>query len=191
VTLPNKLTSLRIVLIIPFLIFLEAGTRSLPFFHNLATVIFIFACLTDVLDGWLARRNHQQSYLGSIIDPLADKLLTWTALIGLTFLSGIGSNLAIPIWFFCIVLFRDVLLALTLSIGFYKTKRFLIKPNRTGKYTAFFLMSLIVMHLFGIQSTSLAVVQVITTGLIALSLLHYAALAWSTLQSTKRSVTHK
>ena len=70
--IPNILTFLRIVLI-PFFILLF----YLPFrgSHVLAAIIFIFAAMTDWLDGYLARSLGQVSRLGTFLDPVADKLI--------------------------------------------------------------------------------------------------------------------
>ncbi|OIZ99344.1 CDP-diacylglycerol--glycerol-3-phosphate 3-phosphatidyltransferase [Rickettsiella grylli] len=77
-SIPNILTFLRILLI-PFFILLF----YLPFrgSHIVAALIFIFAAMTDWLDGYLARSWDQVSKLGSFLDPVADKLMVITALI--------------------------------------------------------------------------------------------------------------
>lgn len=77
-SIPNLLTLLRIVLI-PVLVVVF----YLPFrWHNeVATAIFVIAALTDLLDGYLARRLGQVSPLGAFLDPVADKLMVAIALI--------------------------------------------------------------------------------------------------------------
>ena len=76
-TVPTWLTLLRIALI-PVL----AAVFYLPYgWTNFATAaVFIFASLTDWLDGWIARRYHQFSAFGAFLDPVADKLMVATAL---------------------------------------------------------------------------------------------------------------
>lgn len=77
-SIPNLLTLLRILLI-PVLVivfFLPVSWRN-----ELATVIFVVAALTDLLDGYLARRLGQVSPLGAFLDPVADKLMVAVALI--------------------------------------------------------------------------------------------------------------
>ena len=76
---PNSLTILRVALIPFFVIFMLAdlGTAG----KYIALVIFIIASLTDMLDGYLARKNHQVTNFGKFMDPLADKLLVCSALI--------------------------------------------------------------------------------------------------------------
>lgn len=77
--LPNKLTMLRIILIPVFVILFEAN--SLPNNMIWALVVFAIAAITDQLDGHLARKNNQVTNFGKLADPLADKLLTISALI--------------------------------------------------------------------------------------------------------------
>ena len=78
INLPNILTLGRIILILPF---------AMLFFHGSAVTrwealaLFVLAAVTDWLDGHLARRLHQESALGRMMDPIADKLLVTTAII--------------------------------------------------------------------------------------------------------------
>lgn len=101
VNLPNALTLGRL-LVVPFLALLlvldgaSAGTRTL------AAGLFVLACLTDVVDGWLARSRGQVTDFGIMADPIADKALVATALVGLSLL-GI-----LPWWATAVVLGREV-----------------------------------------------------------------------------------
>ncbi len=63
----------------------------------LAAVVFIAASLTDALDGWLARRNRQESTFGKLMDPLADKLLITAALVSLVALDRVSPGVAMVI----------------------------------------------------------------------------------------------
>src|SRR3989344_463756 len=75
---PNVLTMLRIVLIPLFVV---AYFWPRPWGRELATVLFIFAALTDWLDGYLARKLGQYSHFGAFLDPVADKLMIAAALV--------------------------------------------------------------------------------------------------------------
>ncbi len=72
---PNKLTLLRVIMVPVFIWAITSG------FNIAAIVIFVLAAITDQLDGHLARKNNQVTTFGKLMDPLADKILTISALI--------------------------------------------------------------------------------------------------------------
>ncbi|SMP12142.1 CDP-diacylglycerol--glycerol-3-phosphate 3-phosphatidyltransferase [Desulfurobacterium pacificum] len=78
-TFPNFLTLLR-VLLIPFIVFFVVHK-----FYIVALSLFVFAALTDFLDGYVARRFKSVTSLGMLLDPVADKLLTSSTLISLAY----------------------------------------------------------------------------------------------------------
>lgn len=78
--LPNKLTLLRIVLIIPFVIFMLL-TDYTDWTKWIALILFCAASITDALDGHIARRDNLITNFGKFMDPLADKLLVCSALV--------------------------------------------------------------------------------------------------------------
>ncbi|MFR8172281.1 MAG: CDP-diacylglycerol--glycerol-3-phosphate 3-phosphatidyltransferase [Marvinbryantia sp.] len=97
--LPNKLTTLRMILIIPFVICMLVGkSGNLRF---LALAIFVIASMTDWLDGYLARKNHLVTNFGKFMDPLADKLLVSAAMICLVELGRL------PAWIVIIIISRE------------------------------------------------------------------------------------
>ncbi|WP_347550318.1 CDP-diacylglycerol--glycerol-3-phosphate 3-phosphatidyltransferase [Pseudalkalibacillus hwajinpoensis] len=108
--LPNKITVSRIFLIPVFLIFLLApiplgeteiaGTVLLNS-HLIATAIFIFASVTDWIDGYIARKHNLVTNLGKFLDPLADKLLVTSAFVSLVELG------AAPAWIIVVILSRE------------------------------------------------------------------------------------
>ena len=78
--LPNKLTILRVILIVPFVLFMllsEFGDWQ----KWIALVLFCAASVTDWLDGYIARRDNLVTNFGKFMDPLADKLLVCSALV--------------------------------------------------------------------------------------------------------------
>lgn len=77
--LPNKITIARVCMIPFFLVFLLVD--NIPYGKYIAAAIFIVACLTDALDGYLARKHNLVTNFGKFMDPLADKLLVCSALI--------------------------------------------------------------------------------------------------------------
>ena len=106
VTVPNLLTIFRMVLIPVF--------ASLLFYQKfvLALVVFVIAGITDGLDGLLARRFDQKSQLGTILDPIADKMMLVTSFVVLSmksvFPQPVPSHLPIPFWVTIAVISRDV-----------------------------------------------------------------------------------
>ena len=76
--IPNLLTLFRIFLIPVLILFY---LLPLPFGNLIVTVIFVIAGVTDLLDGYLARRLNQRSRFGAFLDPVADKLIVTTALV--------------------------------------------------------------------------------------------------------------
>ncbi|BBF42094.1 CDP-diacylglycerol--glycerol-3-phosphate 3-phosphatidyltransferase [Lachnospiraceae bacterium KM106-2] len=77
--LPNKITLARVFMIPFFVVFLLLDT--IPYHNFIALVIFSVACITDAVDGHIARKNNLVTNFGKFIDPLADKLLVSSALI--------------------------------------------------------------------------------------------------------------
>jgi cardiolipin synthase (CMP-forming) len=121
VTLPNVLTILRMVLIPIFV--------SLLFYQRFVTAlaVFVVAGATDGLDGLLARRFDQQSQLGTILDPIADKLMLVTAFVVLSmrgvFPQPLTKHLPVPFWVTVAVISRDVFIivgaaAINIMTGF-------------------------------------------------------------------------
>lgn len=109
---PNKLTMLRIILIPVFIILLAFNWTNLgdiyvandliPMNHVLATVVFIVASLTDLLDGKIARKYNLVSNFGKFADTLADKMLVMTAFIFL-----VSFKMA-PAWVVAIIVCREL-----------------------------------------------------------------------------------
>ncbi|MBE7021659.1 MAG: CDP-diacylglycerol--glycerol-3-phosphate 3-phosphatidyltransferase [Ruminococcaceae bacterium] len=100
---PNKLTLLRVLLVPVFMIFMLY--EWVPYSRLVGAVIFMLASLTDWLDGYLARKNHQVTNFGKIMDPLADKMLTTAALLCLT-----AEGTASP-WISAIILTREFIVS--------------------------------------------------------------------------------
>ena len=74
--LPNRLTMIRFILAIPFIIFLQYSDSSKYglIFRLISLVIFVIASLTDFFDGYIARKYNLITDFGKIMDPLADKI---------------------------------------------------------------------------------------------------------------------
>ena len=81
--LPNRLTMIRFILAVPFIIFLQESdsTKYGLIFRLISLVIFVIASLTDFFDGYIARKYNLITDFGKIMDPLADKILVISALV--------------------------------------------------------------------------------------------------------------
>lgn len=97
-TIPNILSFLRLLMVPVFLAVIIGGQ------DGYALLVLVISSVTDFLDGQIARRFHQVSRLGQLLDPAADRLFIFAALIGLA-LRGV-----IPWWLFAAIVARDVLL---------------------------------------------------------------------------------
>lgn len=87
--LPNKITIFRVILIPIFVVLLMVD--SIPYNNFLALAVFCIACITDFLDGYIARKYKLVTNFGKFMDPLADKVLVCTALILLIELGKVSS----------------------------------------------------------------------------------------------------
>ena len=97
--LPNKLTIARVIAVPVFVILYKIGWIW-P-----AGIVYILACLTDTADGYIARKQHITSNFGKIMDPLADKVLVYSA-----FCIFIEDHI-IPSWMLMVILAREFIVA--------------------------------------------------------------------------------
>ena len=133
--LPNILTFFRIFLV-PFIAY-----TLLHRLWTIALILFSVAAITDALDGYLARKWHQQTKLGAYLDPLADKFLITACYAVLVFAPVEG--LHIPGWFLSIVLVKELaLLVGAVYWGIWK-QEIEVKPSWLGK-AAMFVQSILV-----------------------------------------------
>ncbi len=135
-TTATYITLVRILLIPVFVGFAVYYARSVRIHEpdeNLriaAIATFAIAALSDLLDGWVARRFNQQSRLGAILDPLADKLLLLAAVITLSFSEWPAP---LPLWFVIVVLTREFLSIAGAFLVDHVAGKVNIKPHWTGK----------------------------------------------------------
>ena len=103
-TVPNALSVMRLLLVPVFLILL------LQQYNLAALLVLVFASASDWFDGFLARKPNQETKLGAMLDPAADRLYIFATLLGL----AVNGN--IPAWLAVVVIGRDVILAITYPI---------------------------------------------------------------------------
>lgn len=123
--IPNLITLLRLFLL-PFMFYFLLKDTSSDFI--IAMVLLGIAYFSDTLDGYFARRLHQESDLGKILDPLVDKVAIGAVAIYTLIYKGF------PLWALILVLAKDILIVLG---GWYlvKKRKIVPRPNRWGKYT--------------------------------------------------------
>ena len=97
--LPNTLTTIRMILIVPFVMIMQIAPDGNGRFAALA--IFIIASMTDFLDGYIARKNHLVTNFGKFMDPLADKLRVSAAMICLVSMDRL------PAWMVIVIISRE------------------------------------------------------------------------------------
>jgi len=141
--LPNAITLLRAVLI-PVIAFALWHRH-----YGTALVLFAACALSDLADGWLARRFDVRTRFGAIADPLADKLAMLAATVLLAWHGWL------PWWFAALAVGRDVLIVAGAAAYHLVIGRVEIAPTRLSKYNT------------GLEFTVLTVVMAIAAGLIA------------------------
>ena len=173
-TIPNLLTFLRIGLIPPFAILLVYGREGW------ALALFTIAGISDGIDGFVARWLDQESELGTIIDPIADKLLMTTAFVMLTLPALVGTtpHLPVPFWVTACVIGRDVAIvciagSITVMTGFRG-----FKPSWLGKASTFVQVVGVIMILIAavypdLKGFYLPTVYTIVAAFAVLSGVHY------------------
>ncbi len=121
--IPNLLTLTRIILVPVIVILLIQAS----FFK--AMIVFVVAGITDGLDGFLARVLNQKTVLGSYLDPLADKALILTSFVTLSILG------VVPSWLSVIVISRDCIILIGISVLVLMDISFEVKPTFVSKVT--------------------------------------------------------
>ena len=134
--LPNFLTLLRIGVVPFFVVFFYISFFRTPRGSMLLSLLFLAATLTDLLDGYLARRRSQVTSFGKFLDPVADKILIISVLILLV------SDGRVPAWIAIIIISREfIVTGLRMSASLQGV---VIAAESFGKYKMFFQSAAIV-----------------------------------------------
>lgn len=132
-TTANKITILRILLIPFFVVEVLYCVKTGNELHRIAALLtFAVASICDGVDGYVARRYNQISELGTILDPLADKLLLVSGVVLLSFNHGphLGQ---FPPWFAGTIIGRDLLLLIGLVVIQMTVGKVKVRPRLMGK----------------------------------------------------------
>ncbi len=179
-SIPNIITILRIVLIPFFVVQLFSGH------YYLAFIILLFSGITDIADGFIARRFNMITRLGTILDPAADKLMQFTVFLCLYMVD------LIPSWLVLLLFVKEI----TMAIGTFVLlkKRVVVKANASGKIATvvFYATAIVVfvlrfkfpgMELTGV-ATALAFIAVISA---FYAMLSYARIFFKVLSNGKET----
>ena len=133
--IPNLITGLRFVLVVPISICIYQGNDLL------ALILFVIAGLSDGLDGYLARKYNWFTEFGQFADPLADKCLIIATLLAFAF------SQKLPLWFVYLILSRDgiILIGAMLHLLLFDNKQ--APPNRWGKHYTGWIIALFIIVL--------------------------------------------
>lgn len=143
-TLPNVISLARILLLVLFCWLLFGPNRRVP-----ATIVLMVIGATDFLDGYLARRFHQVSTLGKVLDPVADRLVLVTGILAITVYG------AVPAWLAGVVLGRELVVSLAvLTLAAMGARR--IDVLWVGKAGTFGLLCCFPLFLLGDQRATWA-----------------------------------
>ena len=129
-TVPNVLTMLRMLLIPVYWVLMAQGKPMA------ALGVYIAASLTDVADGYIARRYHQITDFGKLMDPLADKIMVLSVMLSMVLPMG-GRPAILPWWPFIIVLAKEALMVLG---GLFLYKKGVVVYSKVIGKAAQFLM---------------------------------------------------
>ena len=145
--LPNKLTVVRVIMIVPFIVFLLGGQagwfgENTMIADAIAFVLFVTASLTDLIDGKIARKYNLVTNFGKFMDPLADKLLLCSALIALVEMSRI------PAWVVILIIGREFIISGFRLIA--SDNHVVIAASYWGKFKTTFQMIMVCMMILNV-----------------------------------------
>lgn len=138
--LPNKLTMLRMAMVVVFVVFMCLPTK-LEWARYVALAVFVLASITDFLDGYISRKNNLVTKFGKIMDPLADKMLVASGFI-LIATAGI-----IPAWMAVVIVLRDFFVTGLRNFGADKSKD--LAASLSGKIKTVFQLLAVILALAG------------------------------------------
>jgi cardiolipin synthase (CMP-forming) len=120
--IPNVITSIRILLVVPIAVALVNHR------WELTIALFGAAALSDAADGFLAKRFGWQSELGAVLDPVADKLLMATAFVVLAYLR------LVPLWLVAVAIARDIIIVVGALLYRYCLGPLSVRPSVVSKF---------------------------------------------------------
>ncbi len=169
--LPNKLTMLRIICVPVFCVLYYKGS------FIAALIVFALASLTDMLDGYIARKYDLVTNFGKIMDPLADKILVYSAFCLMI------QDMTIPAWMLIVILFREFLVAGMRTVA--ASEGIVIAAGITGKIKTvlqMFAVLMLIPHFQGVWNTA---AQVLLWASMVMTVVSGAEYVWQNRQVFK------
>lgn len=162
--IPNLLTIFRIILVPVYLYtFFTVGSKRLLY----SGLVFILAGITDVLDGFIARRFNKVTKLGSVLDPLADKLMSFAVLISFTYAR------IIPSWILIVIGLKELAM-ITGGVILYLFKGNKVLPaNKYGKIATLAFYISIITVITRLPEVIIKVSFIITVALNIIAFINY------------------
>lgn len=151
--IPNIISIFRIILIPVFLLVFHSAMEERVLYSGL---IFLLAGVSDILDGQIARKYNLTTKLGTVLDPFADKLMSFAVLISFT----IGEF--IPVWILIPLLVKEIVMILGGGILYLRREKKVIPANRFGKFATFSLYATITSIIFKLPNIFPKVLLLIT-----------------------------
>ena len=145
---PNILTLFRVMLALiclPLLIIFRSAGSDL-----VVLLLFTAASITDWWDGYLARKMHEKTVLGSYMDPIADKLLLVGGFLSLSFMNHLPPSMHVPAWVTIPIISRDIVILIGALFVFMQTGSLKAKPLFISKLTTVVQMATILASLLGV-----------------------------------------
>ena len=161
--IPNLLTALRLASAPMLAALLVRGD------DRWALAIFVFAGLSDLADGWLAKRFHMKTRVGRYLDPAADKVLMLASFLALTAMH------ATPFWLTALVIARDVVIVLAILLARFLELPLRVAPLYIGKFSTavqvLYVAMMLVLLAFGFEWPRVAATGAFVTGV-------FTAVSW-------------
>lgn len=176
-TLPNIITIFRIFLVPVYLyVFFGQAENRVVF----AGLVFMLAGISDILDGYIARRYNLTSKLGAILDPFADKLMSFTVLVTFTIIG------LIPLWIVAPLVVKELVMVVGAGLLYLKHGKLVIPSNKYGKIATFLLYASIFTIVFNLN-TSISVLLLALTLISSLVAFYNYLLIFNKLLKDKRA----
>lgn len=172
--MPNRLTILRVAMIPVFIVFML--WESCPYSDYIAAAVFIFACITDFFDGYLARKYNLVTTFGKFMDPLADKLLVCSAMI--CFVAD--ASCPMPVWVVIVIIGREFIISGFRLVA--SDNGIVIAANYWGKFKTVSQMAMIIVLIADLGGVFDLIGQILIWLALALTIISLIDYVWTNRQ---------